>query len=93
MSNPFRRESRARKQAASGDVNWVAGLSKPSQGWRGGCHDLNTSSHGDLSQGRLAMRLTVCRNRWIRAAVLAAWVLASGCQRLPYIDQIQAGPS
>ncbi len=33
------------------------------------------------------MRLTVCRNRWLRSALIAAWVIACGCQRLPYIDQ------
>ena len=38
------------------------------------------------------MRLTLCRNRWIQAAVLAAWMLASGCQRLPYIDQSKPVP-
>ena len=38
------------------------------------------------------MRLTLCRNRWIRAAVLAAWMLSSGCQRLPYIDQSKPVP-
>src|SRR5262245_19884015 len=55
---------------------------------------LNSSSHGDLSQGWLAMRLTRCRNRnrWTRAALLAAWLLASGCQRLPYLDQSKPVP-
>jgi len=38
------------------------------------------------------MRLTVCRNRWLRAAMLAAWVIAIGCQRLPYIDQSKPVP-
>ncbi len=38
------------------------------------------------------MRLTVCRNRWLRAAMLAAWVMATGCQRLPYIDQSKPVP-
>jgi outer membrane protein TolC len=38
------------------------------------------------------MRLTVCRNRWLRAALLAAWVITSGCQRLPYIDQSKPVP-
>ncbi len=38
------------------------------------------------------MRLTVCRNRWLRAALLAAWVIAAGCQRLPYIDQSKPVP-
>ena len=71
---------------------WDTGILKPSQGWHGGPHGLNLSSHGDLSQGRLAMRLTVCRNRWLRAALLAAWVIASGCQRLPYIDQSKPVP-
>jgi outer membrane protein TolC len=33
------------------------------------------------------MRLTLCKNRWIQAAVVAALVIAGGCQRLPYIDQ------
>ena len=72
---------------------WETEYLKPSQGWHGGPHGMNLSSHGDLSQGWLAMRLTVCRNRWLRSALLAAWVIACGCQRLPYIDQIQAGRS
>src|SRR5262245_21583732 len=55
-------------------------------------HGLNLSSHGDLSQGWLAMRLTLCRNRWNRAALLLAWLLSSGCQRLPYIDQSKPVP-
>ncbi len=38
------------------------------------------------------MRLTLCRNRWIQAAVLAAWILSSGCQRLPYIDESKPVP-
>ncbi len=38
------------------------------------------------------MRLTVCRNRWLRAALLVAWVIACGCQRLPYIDQSKPVP-
>ena len=38
------------------------------------------------------MRLTLRRNRWTRAALLAAWVLSSGCQRLPYIDQSKPVP-
>ena len=38
------------------------------------------------------MRLSLCRNRWIRAAVLAAWMIASGCQRLPYLDQSKPVP-
>jgi len=38
------------------------------------------------------MRLTVCRNRWLRAAMLAAWVIAIGCQKLPYIDQSKPVP-
>jgi outer membrane protein TolC len=33
------------------------------------------------------MRLTVCRNRWLRSALVAGCVIATGCQRLPYIDQ------
>ena len=38
------------------------------------------------------MRLTLRRNRWIPAALLAAWVLSAGCQRLPYIDQSKPVP-
>src|SRR5579875_1922018 len=38
------------------------------------------------------MRLTLGRNRWIPAALLAAWVLCAGCQRLPYIDQSKPVP-
>lgn len=38
------------------------------------------------------MRLTLCTNRWTQVAVLAAWVLSSGCQRLPYIDQSKPVP-
>jgi outer membrane protein TolC len=38
------------------------------------------------------MRLTVCRNRRLGAAFLAAWVIAAGCQRLPYIDQSKPVP-
>ena len=38
------------------------------------------------------MRLTLCTNRWRRAALLAAWILSSGCQRLPYIDQSKQVP-
>jgi outer membrane protein TolC len=38
------------------------------------------------------MRLTVSRNRWARATLLAAWILASGCQRLPYIDESKPVP-
>ena len=38
------------------------------------------------------MRLSVCRNRWLRAAIIAAWVNAIGCQRLPYIDQSKPVP-
>jgi outer membrane protein TolC len=38
------------------------------------------------------MRLTEGRNRRIRAAILAAWVISSGCQRLPYIDQSKPVP-
>ena len=38
------------------------------------------------------MRLTLRRNRWLRAAMLAAWLIASGCQRLPYIDQSKPVP-
>jgi outer membrane protein TolC len=38
------------------------------------------------------MRLTVCRNRWLHSALVAAWVLAAGCQRLPYIDQSKPVP-
>src|SRR5208337_4298598 len=49
-------------------------------------HGLNYASHCELSQGRRAMRLTLRTNRWAQAAMLAAWVFSSGCQRLPYID-------
>ncbi len=38
------------------------------------------------------MRLTVRRNRWTRATLLATWILASGCQRLPYIDESKPVP-
>ncbi|WP_165073673.1 TolC family protein [Paludisphaera rhizosphaerae] len=38
------------------------------------------------------MRLTLKRNRWTRAAVLAAWLSSTGCQRLPYIDQSKTVP-
>jgi outer membrane protein TolC len=38
------------------------------------------------------MRLTFRRNRWTRASLLAAWILASGCQRLPYIDESKPVP-
>ncbi len=38
------------------------------------------------------MRLTLSRNRWTRAALLATWILASGCQRLPYIDESKPVP-
>jgi outer membrane protein TolC len=38
------------------------------------------------------MRLTLSRNRWTRATLLAAWILASGCQRLPYIDESKPVP-
>ncbi len=38
------------------------------------------------------MRLNVCRNRRLRAAVIAAWLLASGCTRLPYIDESKPVP-
>ncbi|MGO8903332.1 MAG: TolC family protein [Isosphaeraceae bacterium] len=38
------------------------------------------------------MRLTLRTNRWTRAAMLAAWVFSSGCQRLPYIDQSKTVP-
>src|SRR5262249_48019234 len=40
----------------------------------------------------LAMRLTDSRNRWRPTAVLLAWVIAAGCQRLPYIDQSKSVP-
>ena len=71
---------------------WDTEIKEPSQGWRGGYDGLYSSSHGELSQGRLAMRLTVCRNRRLGAALLAAWVMAAGCQRLPYIDQSKPVP-
>ena len=38
------------------------------------------------------MRLTLSTNRWTQAAMLAAWVFSSGCQRLPYIDQSKPVP-
>ena len=38
------------------------------------------------------MRLSVRRNRWLRSALLVAWVFACGCQRLPYIDQSKPVP-
>ena len=38
------------------------------------------------------MRLSLCRNRSIQVAVLAAWMLSSGCQRLPYLDQTKPVP-
>jgi outer membrane protein TolC len=38
------------------------------------------------------MRLTVCKNRWTVSAVMSAWMIAAGCQRLPYIDQSKPVP-
>ncbi|MGB0069176.1 MAG: TolC family protein [Isosphaeraceae bacterium] len=38
------------------------------------------------------MRLTLRTNRWTQAAMLAAGVFSSGCQRLPYIDQSKTVP-
>jgi outer membrane protein TolC len=38
------------------------------------------------------MRLTLRRNRWTCAALLASWILSSGCQRLPYIDESKPVP-
>lgn len=38
------------------------------------------------------MRLTLSTNRRARVAILAAWVISSGCQRLPYIDQTKPVP-
>ena len=38
------------------------------------------------------MRLTLSTNRWTRAAMLAAWIISSGCQKLPYIDQSKPVP-
>ena len=38
------------------------------------------------------MRLTLRTNRLTRAAMLAAWVFSSGCQRFPYIDQSKTVP-
>ncbi len=38
------------------------------------------------------MRLTFRRNRWTRVALLATWILSSGCQRLPYIDDSKPVP-
>jgi outer membrane protein TolC len=38
------------------------------------------------------MRLTLRTNRGAQVAILAAWALSSGCQRLPYIDQSKSVP-
>ncbi|MHB1561812.1 MAG: TolC family protein, partial [Isosphaeraceae bacterium] len=38
------------------------------------------------------MRLTFSRNRWTRASLLATLILASGCQKLPYIDESKPVP-
>jgi len=38
------------------------------------------------------MRLTRCKDRWLQVAMIAAWVIAGGCQRLPYIDQTKPVP-
>ncbi len=38
------------------------------------------------------MRLSLRRNRSIEVAVLAAWMISSGCQRLPYLDQAKPVP-
>ncbi|MGC8638911.1 MAG: TolC family protein, partial [Isosphaeraceae bacterium] len=38
------------------------------------------------------MRLTLRTNRWALAALWAAWLISTGCQRLPYIDQNKAVP-
>ena len=38
------------------------------------------------------MRLTLSTNRWTQAAMLAAWIISSGCQKLPYIDQSKPVP-
>ncbi len=38
------------------------------------------------------MRLTLRTNRGAQAAILAAWAISSGCQRLPYIDQSKSVP-
>jgi outer membrane protein TolC len=38
------------------------------------------------------MGLSLCRNRRLRAAIVAAWMVASGCQKLPYIDQAKTVP-
>ena len=38
------------------------------------------------------MRLTFRRNRWTLATLLASWILTSGCQRLPYIDESKPVP-
>ncbi len=38
------------------------------------------------------MGLSLCRNRSIQVVVLAAWILASGCQKLPYLDQAKPVP-
>ena len=66
---------------------------KPSQGRRGATRSTsNSSSHGDLSQGRLAMRLTLRRNRWTRAAVLAAWIALLRLPEASLHRPIQASP-
>ncbi len=38
------------------------------------------------------MRLTQSGNRWFRAAIVVACVIAGGCQRLPYLDQAKPVP-
>ena len=38
------------------------------------------------------MRLTFRRNRRTLATLLASWILTSGCQRLPYIDESKPVP-
>jgi outer membrane protein TolC len=38
------------------------------------------------------MGLSLRRNRSIQVAVLASWMLSSGCQRLPYLDQAKPVP-
>jgi outer membrane protein TolC len=38
------------------------------------------------------MGLTLRKNRWLRAALLAAYLIASGCTKLPYIDQSKPVP-
>ena len=72
-------------------VSRIVAVAKPRMAWRGPSARLS-SSHGDHSQGRLAMRLTLRVDRWAQVALMATWVLSSGCQKLPYIDQSKPVP-